>query len=503
MIYGLDELRDGFDISADVVIIGSGAGGAVAAANCAAAGLKTVVLEAGPELKREDMTRNAPMFLAKYYWEGGMRLMQADNPIPTMQGRCLGGSTVVNSAIMLKLPEWVRREWVEDDGITTLKDESLDRCFERIFAGTSTAPTPLSVQGPRNLLVRDALDAAGVRNGPLPRAVVNCKGCADCVVGCEEGAKQSMDRTYIAEAVRSGAEVYTCSEVDRLTMEGNRAVGVTGRVIDINGWKTTGTFRVSAPRVILAAGATGTPCILQKSRVNPRRLIGKKFDAHITGGSMAVMNQRVDPWVGATQGWGAISDEIQGLKFESLWADPSIMLVKWGGIGESFLRKLPDISHALCAAVVYRGHGTGTIKVRRDGTPRIKFKIPDSDAQTVFRGLKLLADGLFKVGAKYQHAGMLPVGPEFMRSEADTECLLSNKLKGKHLTMTANHVFGSCWMSADARSGPVDVNGKLRETEGIWVCDASLFPSPSAVNPQATVMALSDLVSRKLADLDA
>jgi choline dehydrogenase-like flavoprotein len=502
MTFGIEDVRDGYAVKADVVVVGSGAGGAVAAANFAAAGMETVLIEAGPEVKREEMTRNAPHFLAKYYWEGGLRLMEGVAPIPCMQGRCLGGSTVVNSAIMLELPQWVREEWIEDDGLTNLRDDRLDRCFERVFENTKTAATPMDAQGPRNLKVRDALDAIGVKNGPLPRAVQNCKGCADCALGCENGAKQSMDRTYIAQAMRDGAQVFTCSEVDRVIMDGSRAVGVEGRVVQVDGWKETGKFRVEADHVFLAAGATGTPMILQNSRVNPRRLVGSTFDAHLAGGVFGVMEERIDPWVGATQGWGAISSDIQGMKFESLWADPSIMLVKWGGFGRDLQTRLPDVANMLCAAVVYRGKCSGSVKVRRDGSPKIRFKFPKSEAQTVFRGMKMLADGLFRVGAKYVHAGVLPTVPEYMTDESQTEGLLSTKLGGHQLPMTGNHVFGSCRMTGDPRTGPVDLDGKVRGTDNLYVSDASLFPSPSAVNPQATVMALSDMVSRRVAELE-
>ena len=109
MIHHLESIRQGFDLSCDVIVVGSGAGGAVAAANFAAAGLKTVVLEAGPQVRNEDMTRDAPRFLARYFWDGGLRLMTGSSAVPCMQGRCLGGSTVSNSAIMYKLPDWVRQ----------------------------------------------------------------------------------------------------------------------------------------------------------------------------------------------------------------------------------------------------------------------------------------------------------------------------------------------------------------------------------------------------------
>ena len=100
MLYELGDLERGFDAEADAIVVGSGAGGAVAAANLAKGGLRTIVLEAGPRIRESEMTRDAPKFLARYFWEGGVRVIGGTSQIPSMQGRCLGGSTVVNSAIM-------------------------------------------------------------------------------------------------------------------------------------------------------------------------------------------------------------------------------------------------------------------------------------------------------------------------------------------------------------------------------------------------------------------
>ena len=153
-------------------------------------------------------------------------------------------------------------------------------------------------------------------------------------------------------------------------------------------------------------------------------------------------------------------------------------------------------------AVVYRGKCTGRVKVRRDGSARMSLRIPKSEAQTVLRGCKLFADGLLETGADYVFAGVIPGVPEEMRTKEDTETLLSPKLNARHLAMTANHVFTSCRMTADPKAGPVAPDGSVRGVEGVYVCDASIFPSPSAVNPQATVMALSDMISRRLGEFE-
>src|SRR4051794_36086196 len=126
MIHDLADVRAGFDVDADVVVVGSGAGGAVAAANLASAGLRTVVVEAGPRLRPEDMTRDAPRFMARYYWEGGLRMIGGTTQIPTLQARCLGGTTVVNSAILLPLPGWVRQAWQEETGLSVFTGPELE-----------------------------------------------------------------------------------------------------------------------------------------------------------------------------------------------------------------------------------------------------------------------------------------------------------------------------------------------------------------------------------------
>jgi choline dehydrogenase-like flavoprotein len=498
MIHHLNDLTGGFDDQADVIVVGSGAGGAVAAANFAAAGLRTVVLEAGPQIAKEDMTRDGPRFMGRYMWDGGLRIIQARSPVPIMQGRCLGGSTVMNSAIMLKIPDWVRQDWSRKNGLYWLEGEELDAGFERIFAGTKTAPTPMSVMGPRNRIVREALIAANQPGKPLPRAVHNCEGCADCLVGCSSGAKQSTDRSYIPGAVKDGAQVYTCAHVEQILMDGTRTMGVTGRVVDPVGRVSKGKFTVRAPRVVLAAGVMNTPVILQQSGINPRGRVGATLDVHLTGGVVARMPERVDPWIGATQGWGAISEEIRGMKFESLWAPPGLMLAKWGGIGESFLRELDEIKYFAVIAIVYRGQCSGSVTADRHGRPNMKFKVPDFEARNVFRGMKIAADGFLDVGAQYVSAGTMPGVPSKMRNKNDTRSLLSTKLGAKHMAMTGNHAFGSCRMTAASNEGPCDPDGKVRGVEGVYICDTSVFPSPTAVNPQATCMAVADVLTRRL-----
>ena len=499
MRHGFEDVKGGVDVECDAVVVGSGAGGAVAALNLAAAGQRVVVLEAGPEVRPQDMTRDAPRFLARYFWDGGLRLIGGTTQSPSLQARCVGGGTVVNSAIMLKLPDWVRQEWAAETGIEWLDGPELEAAYDRVFERSGVAPTPMTVMGRRNLLVRDAIEKhAGVPGYPLPRAVQGCEGSSDCLTGCATGKKQSVDRTYLPAAEEHGAEIYTHCHVTRVLTEGARAVGVEGHVMSPR-YEKVARVRVRAKTVVLAAGTMHTPVILQQSRINPRRRVGATMFCHIGGGLVGIMDEVVDPWVGATQGWGAISSEIRGLKYEGLWASPSVLMVRWGDVGRPFVRRLDEVNHATVVAVVYRGDVHGSVRAKRNGEPSMRLVIPEENVMPVMRGMKIAADALLAAGARYVHTGILGAVDE-MRSEADTASLVSGKITARHLAMTLNHTFGSCRMTRDD-SGPVDPEGKVRGVDGLYVCDASVFPSPSAVNPQATIMALADITSRRLAEL--
>ena len=163
MRHGFEDVKGGVDVECDAVVVGSGAGGAVAALNLAAAGQRVVVLEAGPEVRPQDMTRDAPRFLARYFWDGGLRLIGGTTQSPSLQARCVGGGTVVNSAIMLKLPQWVRDIWREETHSGMFHHPDFEAAYDR-------APGRYAAYGYEAMAV--VLDSVGRADDPTDRGDV-------------------------------------------------------------------------------------------------------------------------------------------------------------------------------------------------------------------------------------------------------------------------------------------------------------------------------------------
>ena len=263
-----------------------------------------------------------------------------------------------------------------------------------------------------------------------------------------------------------------------MLIKGDRAVGVEGRVVDPRGLKKLGRFTVRARQVVLAGGAVQTPVLLLGSGIHANHTVGSTFFAHIGGGMVGVMDEVVEPWLGATQGWGAFSHEIRGLKYESLWASPAVLMVRWGDAGDAFMRRLDEVKNAVVLAYVYRAKVTGRVGRRFDGSPAVSIHIPEDEARVTLRAAKTAADALLKIGARYVHTG-LPYVVDEMRTPQDTQTLVDGRVRAKHLQMTMNHIFGSCRMAAD-RSGTVDETGKVAGGwKGCTCATAASSPAPA------------------------
>jgi choline dehydrogenase-like flavoprotein len=484
----------------EVLVIGSGPGGAVAAKELAEAGRDVILLEEGPPFGAADFRQEAGESMARTFREGGSRATRGNAYLPTMQAVALGGGSLVNSAICARAPGFVFDEWSARTG-TTLTREALDPHYERVERFLFVAPTPMEVQGERNLRFKQGCDALGFTSEPTHRNVKGCKGSGECFTGCRNGAKQSTDVSYVPAAMRAGARVLTSVRAEHLVSSGRRVTGVRGHVIEPFTWREGHAVEIDAEVVILAAGCMATPVILQKSKLaDASGWVGKDLQLHPGLAIMAIYEDPIDPWKGATQGYHSLHFIEQHLKLEVLWSPPAVLAARLPGVGHDYQRFLLQYDRmAPFDVIIAAEHSRGAVRARRSGwDPDLTFHFADEDVALIQRGLGILSDICWASGA----IGILPGihgVPELIESKADAEILRTKKLVAADTISAANHAFGTTRMSKRAEDGVVDEDGRCHGLDNLYVVDTGVFPGSPAVNPMLTCMALADRIARGLA----
>lgn len=486
-------------IDCEVLVVGSGPGGAVVAKELAEGGRDVVLLEEGPPFGKQAFIPEAGEAMQRMLREGGTRAARGNMFIPTMQANALGGGSLMNSAICARAPDWIWQKWNDASGVD-LDAATLAPHFERVEKFLFVAPTPREAQGERNLRFQQGCDALGISSEPTWRNVKGCRGSGECFTGCRNGAKKSTDVSYVPAAIRAGARVYTSVRAEHLIMSGRRVTGMRGHVMEPFTNKESHPVEVRAKYVVLAAGCMQTPVILQKSEVlSDNRWVGKRLLFHPGLAIMAVYPDPIDPWTGATQGFHSLHYLKEGIKLEVLWSPPSVLAARLPGLGRDYQRHLLSYQRmAPFDVIIAADRSSGEVKAKRRGwDPDISFNFHDDDVKLIQRGLGVLSDICWASGAVSILPGLHGV-PEQIDSRAESEILRTMKLKCSDTITAANHAFGTTRMSRSATEGVVDTEGRCHGTENLYIADTGIFAGSPAVNPMLTVMALADRIAQKL-----
>ncbi|MCB0386814.1 MAG: GMC family oxidoreductase N-terminal domain-containing protein, partial [Bdellovibrionales bacterium] len=247
------------EIEVDVVVIGSGAGGAACAYRLATKGHAVAVIEEGPYYKRPDMNGDRLAMAGRLYSHGGNSFVISNSPIWLPTGKCVGGTTTINSGTVMRPPAEVLDRWQQIEG---LGDLDLEKYFPEVEQMLNSTPTPERYQGGIRKVLEKGVVGQGVRFGPLNRAEKGCDGQSFCTSGCPTAAKQSTDVSYMQEALKANAFLFSHYKVNRLIV--NRGE-VRGLEASLPGYGETFPLKVRARAVVLAAGSLGTPHLMWKS----------------------------------------------------------------------------------------------------------------------------------------------------------------------------------------------------------------------------------------------
>lgn len=487
-------------LGCDVVIVGSGAGGGAAAAMLAEAGLDVVVIESGGYYDDRDFDGSELGALTRFYMAAPTA--SADQSVALLAGSCLGGGTVVNYSTSFRTPEDVRAEWASHGVAAFASDDytaSLDAVCERL--GVNQEHSQLSA---RERKLQEGCVKLGWHVDAMPRNVRGCaqgKECGYCGLGCRVGAKQSVVKTWLADANAAGARLVVRTKVDRVLVEEGAARGVAGRTAE------GGAVTVRARAVVAACGAIHTPALLKRSGLeNPN--IGKHLKLHPAGAVFGVFDEELKPWEGVMQ--AVYSDQHRdlhggyGLKYETAANHPHLFVTfsPWRGARRHFslMEALPG---TVPVGVLLRDRDGGEVRVGRGGEPVVRYSLSSFDAGHLRTGIDGAAQILEAAGARRifsSHSKWVSYDPgasgsrEQFIADADAAGYGAGQV-----TLGSFHIMGSARMGGSRAASACDPTGQTWDVRDLYVFDGSSFPTASGVNPQISIQAIAHMGARALA----
>ncbi len=475
-------------LRADAVVIGSGAGGAPAAAALAEAGHEVIVLEAGPRYETSDFTGDEAEMVG--------RLMKAtragDSGHEIYAGACVGGSTVVNDALCWPTPAEVLEQWRREYGLAGFTEAAWAPLVARVWSEIGAAPTDLAHTNKNARALERGAAKLGWAAQPMARNVRGCVNLGLCNLGCPSGAKQSALLTWVPRAERAGERVIASARATRIETVAGAVRAVQVERLDPKTGQTIGSLRVETERVIVAAGVLETPTLLLQSALGANAGAGLQFHSSVY--VTARFAEPVHAYYGPTMSF-AITEFSDvnghrgpGLMFENAVVMPLSTAGGLPGFGAALAAPMESLPHLARAVVVLRDHSRGRLELDADGSPRISYPFTRDDLDRARSGMLALARAYLASGAEEVYLPVNDLAP--VARASDLEALATRALTTRDTSLIyAVHLFGGAVMGGDPRTSCCDEAGRVRGVQGLWVSDASALPSNTGVNPQVTIMA--------------
>ncbi len=472
-----------------VVIVGSGAGGATMAAELADAGIDVVIIEEGGYHPTESFTAEGSRALRTLYRDGGGGIAVGRPSVLFAEGRCVGGSTVVNGGMSWRTPPQVLHRWATEEGVTAISETEMDPYFARAESRISVALQDPETVGRDSQLLKKGADAKGWRIVPNLRNQLHCAGTNNCNNGCPTGAKRSMLVTSVPRALSRGARLFADCRVDRITRAGRKITGVSGHFVRPGG-RPGPALTVRAPVVVVAGGAIQTPALLARSGLRSASgRLGRHLYLHPNAMVVAFFDEDVTGWHGVHQAFQIREFIDDGILITAVNLAPSLLAAGVRPHGRELGELMADYNRIVTAGCLVTGTGTGRVRNLPGLGPQVFYQITDEDAARVVRGVRLTAQAMFAAGARRV---LLPFddAPD-VHDPGQLEDLLARPVAKRSLELFTVHLMGTARMSEDPGRGVVDSFGAFHGVPGLFVTDASLFPGPVGINPMETIIALA------------
>ncbi|HVA89006.1 MAG TPA: GMC family oxidoreductase [Chloroflexota bacterium] len=503
-IHPLVPTGDRITLEADVVVVGSGAGGSVVACELARQGRRVIVLEAGGYFNEADFPQLELWGQQNLLYRGGFA-STVDGNASLLAGATLGGGTTVNWMNCVRLPEAVRTEWATHHGLEDVADRQYD-LHEQAVLDRLGATTACSDHNGPHQRMRAGAEALGHRytvaalNIDPSRYQADKAGYAPC--GDATGSRRGAVATYLRDAAEAGAQILVRTRAERVMVADGRAVGVDATFTDQG---QTTRVRVSAPAVVVAAGALESPALLARSGIGGPA-VGKNLHIHPALSMLGVYDQDLQAWWGPPQ--AGIMDQFSG-------ADDGYGYLVEGsqylpGLFAAILAQRPAAAHkglmgrwARVAPflAILRDRSAGDVRLDQQGQAEFRYSLSDGrDLALARQSLATLARLHVAAGAR-ELTVAAPGGPTWRAGEdldAFLEILDRLPIGAGGIRIGSAHQMSTCRMGLDPRTSVANPLGQLHDIEGVWIGDTSAFPTASGANPMLTCMTLARRLARNL-----
>ncbi len=477
------EVDQDIEIECEVVVVGSGAGGAACCHALASRGRAVLLLEEGRYHDRRHFNGRPFVAFKKLYRNAGLNLALGNVGMPVWSARTVGGSTAINSGTCYRAPESTFARWRHVYGLADFSSSSLDPFYQQVETMLGVEPPEKKYLGAVARVIARGADSLGFSHHPALRNAPGCDGAGVCAFGCPRGAKRSTDVSYVPAALERGAQLITQARAIDITIENGRVRGVVARL------GSGRTLRVRAETVVVSGGALMTPLLLHQSGIK-NRWLGRNLSIHPASKVMAEFDENID-MVSESIPQSYVVDEFanEGIMFEGASIPPATLATGIWSIGKDFVDLMENYRRTALFGFMIQDHSRGRVLPGRNGSPLIIYNMNRFDVRRMQRGIVLLCEIFLAAGAKRVHPFV--ANQYTLNCQQDLDRLKRRLLRPGDFEVTSYHPLGTCRMGSDPQRSVLTPDHQCRDVKNLYVVDGSAIPSSLGVNPQMTIMAMA------------